>query len=286
MIRVRRPKAEPRELAVQRRAGLLRAFSALNTHGAGSEQMREALKGYDGGKARLFGAQHRKCAYCERRVGLEGSPLEHLRPKGPAWRHLPGTPPSIEPGYWWLTWTWENHLFACTSCNSGFKKNYFPLAPGSAVLAGPTAPYGNKHLRRIHRDTTVESPLLVDPASEDPLDHIEWRPVDRKQPKRLWTWSPAPLTPKGDATIRVLQVSKLADDVGAHVRDNVLGRTELLCSYIAKGEKGRAAREWRAIARDLIGPSSVLAGPTWNALHFLVDPQRRTQGALPPLPRP
>jgi hypothetical protein len=105
VIRIQRPKTEPPALATQRRAGWKRAFAALNAHGAGSRELKDTL----------FLAQHRKCAYCERRVGLKGNAVEHLRPKKEAWRHLPGTsPPVIEDGYWWLTWTWTNQLFACT----------------------------------------------------------------------------------------------------------------------------------------------------------------------------
>jgi hypothetical protein len=151
VIHVWRPKTEPRALAKQRRAGLRRAFAALNAYGAGSNELDETLVRYDGGKMVLFLAQHRKCVFCGRRVGFDGSPVDHMRPKGAAWRHLPGTSPSIiDIGYWWLTWTWENQLFACTPCNSAYKRSCFPLDAGSPVLAGPVAPYRNKRLRPSH----------------------------------------------------------------------------------------------------------------------------------------
>lgn len=195
--------------------------------------------------------------------------------------HMPGTsPPIVDPGYWWLTWTWTNHVFACAPCNTGYKQNYFPLAAGSAALAGPVSPYRNKRLRRSHLDTSVESPLLVDPSSEDPLDHIEWRPVNRAQPKRLWKWFPAHLTPKGEATIKVLHFDNLADDVGDHIRDNVLARTESVCAHVDAGRHTTALAEWRAIGRDLVRSACHLAGPTWNALHFLVDQPWRASASL------
>jgi hypothetical protein len=287
VIRIRRPGTEPPALAKQRRAGLRRAFAALNAHGADSKELGETLDRYDGGKETLFRAQHRKCAFCERRVGFKGNPLEHLRPKAEAWRHMPGTsPPIIDPGSWWLTWTWKNHVFACTPCNTGYKQNYFLLAPGSPVLTGPVSPYRKKGLRPSHLDISVESPLLVDPSAEDPLDHIEWRPVNRAQPKRLWKWSPWHLSPKGDATIKVLHLSELADDVGDHVRDNVLARTESVCAHVDGGRHARALAEWRRIGRDLVRSHCHLAGPTWNALHYLVDQPRRTAANLLIPPRP
>ncbi|SDL19645.1 hypothetical protein SAMN04488074_109251 [Lentzea albidocapillata subsp. violacea] len=64
---------------------------------------------------------------------------------------------------------WLNHLLACSTCNSHQKRDRFPVDED-----------GN--------------PLLVDPTSEDPFDHL------------LLTLSLgiySPLTPKGKATIEV-----------------------------------------------------------------------------------
>lgn len=287
MIFVRRPPKEPLALAKQRRAGLKRALAALNAHGPGSTEMKDALIHYDGGKGELYTAQHRKCAYCGRRTGMKGNPVEHVRPKKEAWRHWPGKPPVVESGYWWLTWTWSNQLFACTGCNTGYKKSYFPLEHGSGVLSGPARPYPNKRLSPSHLDFSVESPLLIDPSVDDPLEHLEWRPVNRGQPKRLWKWSPAPLTPRGRATIEILQLTaQLADDVNDHVRDNALARTEVVCAHIDVARYTEAETEWLALGQDLVRSECELAGPTWNALHYLVDGGRRTKANLSALPRP
>ncbi len=282
MIRVNRPPKVPRKLASQRREGLKRAFDALNAHGVGSAELKKALTGYDGGKNVLFLKQHKKCAFCERRAVLSANSLEHFRPKGAAWRHLPGeTPPRVEPGYWWLTWTWENHLFSCHACNSGFKQNYFPLGSGSVTLSGPAAPYTRKRLQPAHTQTVVEASLLVDPATEDPLDHIEWRPVNPKHAKRLWKWSPTGLTEKGDATIRALGLLHQADIVGTHLRDNVLARTDNICTLVDGGQHTQALALWHALAKDVVRSDCDLAGPTWNALHYLVDDARRHSASLP-----
>lgn len=287
MIRIHRPQTEPAALRKQRLAGLKRAFAALNKHGAGSDELKEALKAYDGGKATLFRAQHRKCAYCERRVGFTANPLEHVRPKNEARRSLPGiSPPVNEPGYWWLTWTWSNHLFACHSCNTGYKQTYFPLATGSAALAGPTYPYPYKRLRPEHLDVTVELPLFVDPSADDPLDHIAWRPVNPKQPKRMWRWDPVPKTAEGAATIAILHLRDLADDVAGHLRDNALARVEAICAYVDAGRFPEALADWHALGMDTARSECHLAGPTWSALHYLVEPHRRIEARLPDLPRP
>jgi 5-methylcytosine-specific restriction endonuclease McrA len=287
MIRIRRPQTEPAALRKQRLAGLKRAFAALNKHGAGSDELKKALKAYDGGKATLFRAQHRKCAYCGRSTGLKGEPLEHVRPKKEAWRHLPGESPRVvEPGYWWLTWAWKNHLFACQSCNTGFKGNHFPLAAGSATLTGPTRPYPYKRLRPEHLDVAVESSLFVDPSAEDPLDHIAWRPVNPKQPKRMWIWSPEGLSDEGKATIKVLHLDALADDVASHLRSHALRHTEAICAHVDAGRFPEALADWLALGKDIARSRCHLAGPTWSALHHLVEAHRRTKASLPDLPRP
>ncbi len=288
MIRIHRPRAVPLALRAQRKAGLARAFDALNLHGVGSQELNEALSQYDGGKQTLFKKQHRKCAFCGRRVGFKGNHVEHFRPKREVHRHLPGATPRVveSVGYWWLTWSWSNQLFACGSCNTGHKQNYFPLAPASAVLMGPQAPYHRKRLQPAHEDLSVEAALLVDPAAEDPLDHIEWRVVNPAEPKGLWKWSPHPLTSRGDVTIRVLGLLAQADDVAAHVRDNLRARTSAICALVDAGNHAAARADWLQLGRDVASPQSELAGPTWNVLHILVDAVRRTAAALPVLPRP
>lgn len=286
MIRIHRPAAEPARLTQQRERRLPRAIKALNGSGAASKALKDTLKDYDGGKKQLYLAQRRKCAYCERRVGFGSNPVEHFRPKREAWRHQPGKTSDIDgTGYWWLTWTWENQLFACPTCNGSHKRNYFPLAT-AARLGGPSAPYPHDHLLPAHTALQAESPLLVDPATEDPLDHLDWRPVNPGEPKKLWKWAPLGLTPRGEATIELLGMDELADDVGDHLRDHVVSRAEEICRLVDAGDVGSAVAGWAALANDVVRSDCLLAGPTWNALRFLVDEPRRIRAALALPPRP
>lgn len=118
-------------------------------------------------------AHHQKCAYCERRLGHEGEPVEHFRPKGRVdSRDVQGN----AGGYWWLAWTWENLLVSCVTCNSaGCKGNRFDLVDDSERLAARASPPGR------------EVSMLLDPTREDPLDFIQfflendgvWRPRPR-----------------------------------------------------------------------------------------------------------
>jgi uncharacterized protein (TIGR02646 family) len=80
------------------------------------------------------------CAYCQGLLtaGDRGD-VEHFRPK------------SI---YWWLVYSFDNYLLSCRNCNSIYKRQGFPLEPGS---------------QRLHRgnDRASEARLLLDPVDDD-----------------------------------------------------------------------------------------------------------------------
>lgn len=286
MIRIRRQRKVPPRLAAQQRAGLAAAIQALNAHGLASRELKDTLSNYDGGRDALYRAQYRKCVYCERRPGFKANPVEHFRPKKEAWRNLPDEPASKSEGYWWLTWSWDNQFFSCTHCNSGHKRNYFPLVPGTAALTGPAPPYRRKRLQEIHRDVSREQAQLIDPALEDPLDHIEWRPVNRQAPKRRWKWSPSHLSDRGLATIKVLGLELMADDVGDHIRECLVEPCEQVCKLVVAGRVADAQSQWDSLLASKCQSKAEHAGATWNALDFLVDRATRAAGHLREPPRP
>jgi uncharacterized protein (TIGR02646 family) len=127
----------------------------------GREDVKEALN-------LLFGG---KCAYCE----FDYSPgmpvdVEHFRPKGGV---VDGSGSLRFPGYWWLASTWSNLLPSCIDCNRARwhkvgddehkfgKENLFPL-PAGAIPA------------RVPTELAAETPLLINPAEEDPADHLRF----------------------------------------------------------------------------------------------------------------
>lgn len=70
-----------------------------------------------------------RCMYCE---DSEGTDIEHFRPKS----KFPMT-----------AFTWENMLWACSGCNSNYKREEFPLdSSGSPLLINPTVDNPAKHL--------------------------------------------------------------------------------------------------------------------------------------------
>jgi uncharacterized protein (TIGR02646 family) len=102
-------------------------------------------------------AQHNKCCFCERKA--EGD-VEHFRPKN-GYQQV-ATDKLQYPGYYWLAYEWPNLFFACGPCNQRHKRNLFPLAD-------PT-----RRARSHHDDAAGETPLLLDPAADQPEDHIQF----------------------------------------------------------------------------------------------------------------
>lgn len=123
---------------------------------------------------RLF---HGKCAYCEfRTTGGSDWDVEHFRPKArPAER-------ADHPGYYWLTYDWNNLYLSCKHCNqrridrprwgesiklpaAAGKANQFPLADESTRAMDPSY------------DVKAEKRLLIDPCFDDPGDYLGYNPV-------------------------------------------------------------------------------------------------------------
>ena len=122
-------------------------------------------------------AQYKKCCYCESKVShIDHGDVEHYRPKG-AVKQTKGQ--RVEyPGYYWLTYDWNNLLFSCAVCNQSHKGTLFPLKNPDA------------RARSHHDSIDGEQPLFVNPAIEDPRRHI-----------RFQGESPVPRTKVGRKTI-------------------------------------------------------------------------------------
>lgn len=216
MIRIDRGK-EPPALVVERSRRL--ASACID----GRPQESADFVGYNLEEVRsaLLEAQRHRCAYCELPIDLPGYPIEHFRPKTHAddvhWSALTepepadhgsffawfercfgekrsGPPPWVKDKtrYWWLAWSWENLFFACPACNSATcKGNKFPLKRRSARLAEWEELPGK------------EEPLLLNPATVDPLDHVRFGPD-----LTTGAWGPIPLDDLGRWTIAVLGLNR------------------------------------------------------------------------------
>lgn len=103
-----------------------------------------------------------KCCYCESLFADPGYlHVEHFRPSGGVRQELDQKEDEL-PGYYWMTYKWENLFLACLGCNSSHKGTRFPLADAS------------KRARSHHADLRDEDPLFIDPAEDDPRSHIRF----------------------------------------------------------------------------------------------------------------
>lgn len=106
------------------------------------QEVRDRLK-------EMFG---NKCAYCESRVtAVSYQHVEHFRPQ------------SIYPR---LVYEWSNLLLACERCNSGHKRQQFPLMDGIQ----PEEDRDDPCSRSDH-----DEPVLIDPCREDPSSFFSFR---------------------------------------------------------------------------------------------------------------
>ena len=124
--------------------------------------------------------QHNKCCFSEAKFTVDYPHVEHFRPKGKVNENL--SPTFLYPGYYWLAYDWKN-LFLCKSkTNVSHKRNFFPLEVES-------------DRNRSHRDNNPEQPLLIDPSSEDPRQHIRFHKDE-----------PYHLSERGRVTIELLNL--------------------------------------------------------------------------------
>lgn len=153
-----------------------------------------------------------KCAYCEVSViaGMPGD-VEHFRPKSycqPLSKaksndDYAGNPPdrragAKSAGYWWLAYDWSNYLLACIRCNSGWKKNQFPIS-------GPAA--SNK------RQLSAEGHLLINPFDTNPEPHFAFD---------AHTGQIRGVTPRGIATIEVCGLDRRSLEVQRAIKGEKL----------------------------------------------------------------
>jgi len=111
-------------------------------------------------KPLLEGLSYQKCWYSEsRNVGSDNA-VDHFRPKNRVAEIKDG---SVQDGYWWLAFSWNNLRFSCTFCNSlrthpataevGGKQDHFPLLDE------------RKRVFSEGDDLSLEEPELLDPTS-------------------------------------------------------------------------------------------------------------------------
>jgi uncharacterized protein (TIGR02646 family) len=215
----------------------------------------------------LWRAQAYKCGYCETREQSKRNDVEHYRPKARAHR-APGS--AATHGYWWLAWTWENLLFACRNCNqSPAKLDKFPLDAGSTALVAEEVPPGG------------ERPLLIDPATEDAIAHIQFVPETTTGRTR---WRPRARggSTRGAKTIEVcmLDRSDLLDLYTDHVSQNVEPAIADLRAAMTRGDEAAVHAFWARTTGKLLARTQVYVNLSYDALDHFVPAAERARWKL------
>ncbi len=169
MIRIKKQPTAPKKL---REAGVKETKKLKTAYDAAPAKYKAGTKTFDDFKGSIYGdkavkrmlrrAQHDKCCFCESKVShIAYGDVEHFRPKA-GYCQKKGNPLG-KPGYYWLAYDWENLFFSCQLCNQRYKKNLFPLK--------------NPNDRAVcHHDAIDdEEPLFLNPAEDDPENHIGFR---------------------------------------------------------------------------------------------------------------
>lgn len=219
---------------------------------------------------RLFhAAQHRKCGYCDAKLGEVGD-VEHYRPKcgveelpsneelwGEEQEHcanVKGRRPTwlCDGGYWWLAYEWSNYLLACERCNRAWKGNLFPVKESPRSL--PPDPLGQ------------ETPLLLSPfGAEDPVRHLAFDSLGNIAPRddSVHGWETIRTCGLDRESLRSRRESK-----ARRVYDLVrrLGRAEWSQSDTIRADlrqMGRPEEEFAGMVRSIFESAT---GVRWDAM--------------------
>jgi hypothetical protein len=248
VIRIAR-EPEPAGFAIIRDSKLQDARDAI------AQGKRIQFKEYDYVKTDLARMQYNKCCYCEKlEEQAKYRDVEHYRPKS---------------AYWWLTWTWENLLFACIDCNREHKRDQFPLSPGDKALVAELSPPGGEH------------PLVLDPSDPgiDPTTEITFR---REFIHKRERWVPRGLTERGRTTIEVCGLDRpnLLDLYTDHVKHRVRPRLEPLFKADHEGHTRMVLETWNTAKRALLARARPFRALSYDALLVIVSPAYRDRYRL------
>jgi len=136
-------------------------------------QPNKSVYGADSVRKALWSLFGNKCAYCETKLTRTPVDVDHHRPKGRVHEA------KNHPGYYWLTYTWDNLYPSCSFCNRNRRE-----IPWKRRASQPTGGKADRFPLEVEADRAMslcddlskESPLLVDPCVEDPADYFGYRP--------------------------------------------------------------------------------------------------------------
>src|SRR5690606_18359052 len=171
-------------------------------------------------------------------------------------------------GWWWLAWSWHNLMFSCDRCNRAEKNDRFPLRDEQARLQPYQDPPG------------PERPLLIDPSSEDPMDHLQFKPLSSGDTED-WMIFPRGGSERGRWTIQTLGLNAmdLRDLYRSVVRDQLTPVLDLRDSIMAARREGalspRLHARWHRFARSAVAPTQYMASLRYDLYDYYFPPRLR-----------
>ena len=252
MTPIARPASEPNALR-DVRARKLPEVNRLHAIGA-LDKLSKLLDGYDVAKPALAEMQHTKCCYCEKiEEQAKYRDVEHYRPKSK---------------YWWLTWSWDNLLFACNDCNRQCKGAQFPLGASQSLPVGQAPP-------------GLEDAQVLDPSdfARHPMDHVVYR---RSNVQGIEQWRPFGKTTRGAQTIAVCGLDRetLLDLYGKHVRTFVRPLLRPMELAISTSQGSAVELHWLEALSACLSPASPFRALSHDALDVLVPAATRSRYGL------
>lgn len=110
--------------------------------------------------------QKNKCCYCEKEI-LSSYEVEHFRPCSAFQQDYNGQ--IFKPGYYWLSYNWNNLYYSCPSCNKS-KGAFFPLNNNA-----------NRDIPHTVNENCINEVVeLINLVDENPTDFIIY---DQLEPK-------------------------------------------------------------------------------------------------------
>lgn len=226
----------------------------------GRDPLSKDITGYGTKEIRqtLYRRQFHKCCYCEKDVEQTHEDVEHFRPKAEADR----TPGSLQRhGYWWMSFSWENLLYSCRQCNEPPAKGVrFPLEIGSTPLTAQSSPPG------------LEIPLLINPAEESGVPHIQFQ-NQRRGKRNMWIPVARNNSPKGSWTIKVCQLDRdsLIVRYNEHVQNFVIPTVTDVRTTLASKDAKKIYHSIERARRRLLGPQQRFVGLSYDAFLTFID---------------
>ncbi len=197
---------------------------------------------------RLF---HEKCAYCESKMTATADwDVEHFRPKGRVAER------EDHPGYYWLTYVWENLYPSCQHCNQWRKdrpswEDTTELPPGGKVDQFPLLDE-NTRAMSPSVDFHAEHTLLIDPCVDDPENDLAYDPTGQIFPLKD--------NPYGKKTIEVFHLSRRRLTTLRRETMKIAVGVMKLIGRVAIGANAGAAEDLQALLEDMQADKSQHAG--------------------------